>query len=627
MNRPGSLRLLAAAVAVGVTAGLLLTAGCGRQPHTISNDKRATEAKADPWEEVGRRLRKDTDPAACKAALDQLNSDLASRSDVDGPPALTPAAEKALAALVPLTPEDVAEIRGASYSALDPVYLADCFYLRDAARSLDPAGLPPADLARVGFAWVCRQVSLNPWPVAVQPGVLQATALPPTYVLRRGSGSGLERAYVFLALLQQMGLDGCLIGPPDAADRPAGFVEPGPDGKPTTTYPKGPFWAVGARIGADVLLFEPWRGEPFPGPGGKGVGTLAQVKANPDQLKAWHDDKAQPWDVTPDQVKAAAVFLAGPVSGLSPRMATLDEKVKADTGARLGVDPTALRDRFTAAAPTGPGLPAAGVKYWNPPGDRFAYGRTTATFLPSEEGGRDRSDPAVRVYTQYYQSLLPAALQDVPEGLRREPADRLVTLIRGNYGQAFFAPPTPRERIQRGQFQDAARDLTDKQQQFGRGLERLRTESPGEVAAFVAAANEEYEGLNRARYPAVGQTTPEPDTNPGVAAARQAVDTFWRANAPTAQLIVDRATAAAGRAEASFLLALAKHEEAERQQLRAGRAGADARAKAAAATAWAEAAGAWAAHLEQSGNVQGFPGRAAHARALADRARKLAAAK
>ena len=34
----------------------------------------------------------------------------------------------------------------------------------------------------------------------------------------------------------------------------------GKDGKPMALQ-KGPFWAVGVRIGADILLFEPWRGE------------------------------------------------------------------------------------------------------------------------------------------------------------------------------------------------------------------------------------------------------------------------------------------------------------------------------------------------------------------------------
>lgn len=623
MNRPGRSRT-AVLTSAAVVAGLVLMPGCNKHPE-LREKAKPTDPKTDPWDTAAKRLRKETDPAACKAALGQLNTDLAHRKDIPGPVPLSDDGMKALAALVPLSAEDREEVRRGAYSGLDPVYLADCLYLRDAARSLDPTGLPPADLARVGFAWACRQVYLHPWVVE---GFGPCPAVPPTYVLRRGHGAGLERAYVFLALLQQMGIDGCLIGPPDAATRPAGFAPNGPDGKPAAGPPKGPFWAVGARVGADILLFEPWRGEPFPGPDGKGVGALAQVKANPGQVKAWLGDKT--WGLTADDLKSGAVFLAVPVSGLSPRMALLDEKLKADTGTKLAVNPAALRDRFTTAAPAGPGLPAEGVKFWNPPGDRFAYGRVTATFLPPEEGGTDRADESLRMYTRYRFDLIPRSVFAVPPELTAAPAvERLRVVCATVYETSFFTPPSPRERIQRGQFQDAARDLTAKQESFGRGLERLRTENPAEIGTWCATANQLYDALNRARYPNIGQTTPQPDSDPQVAEARGKVEDFWRSTLAMTQVIVDRATAVVGRAEAGFLLALVKHEEAERQQLRADRAaGADApRAKAAAAGAWREAANAWESFLEQPTNEAAFPGRKAHARDLSARAKKLAGEK
>ncbi|MDB5307827.1 MAG: hypothetical protein JWO38_2029 [Gemmataceae bacterium] len=634
MNRPGSSRLLVAAppaAGIALLAGLLLSSGCTKPTTGLprADPTRGAETKTDPWEAAAKRLRKETDLAACKAALNQLNIDLASRSEVPGPAPLGPDDMKALAALVPLAPPDADEVRPASYTGLDPVYLADCFYFRDAARSLDPGGTPPADLARVGFAWVCRQVYLNPWVVSVEPDLYQVAALPPTAVLQRGHGSGLERAYVFLALLQQMGLDACLIGPPTAGNKPAGPIATGPGGKILPVLPKGPFWAVGVRAEADVLLFDPWRGQPFPGPDGKGVGTLAQVKSDPNQLKAWFEDKTTPWDVTPDDVRTAAVFLAVPVSGLSPRMAMLDDKLKADTGARVAVNPTDLRARFLAASPAGPGLPAAEARFWGPPTDRFAYGRVTSGFLPPSEGGRDQSGP-VGLFAQYRLHLIPRTVIVFPPVValapESPPAMRLRSAAAGLYEAAFFAPPSPRERIQRGQFQDAARDLTEKQQAFGRGLERLRIAAPDQIVEWCKVANEVHAALRAAQYPDPLQRNPQPDTDPGVAAARGAVEDFWKEQAATAQLIIDAASARVGRAEATFLLALAKHEEAERLQLQAERAtGADSsRVRVMAANAWGEAANAWEAYLEQSGNLSGFPGREGHAKALAGRAEKLA---
>ena len=614
--------------AAALFAGLVVAAGCTRPNEQVKDAAKDNRPKTDPWEVAAKRLRKDTDAPAVRTALAQLSNELAARPELPAPPGLTPEAAAALAAVVPLSDADLDSLRPVGYGGLDPSYVADCSYLRDAARAIDPVGLPPADLARVGFAWVCRQVYLNPWAIDIRPGVQEATALPPTAVLRRGYGSGLERAYVFLALLQQLGIDGCLVGPPGAADPPAGVVAPGPDGKPRAEYPRGPFWAVGARVGGDILLFDPWRGLPFPAADGKGVGTLAQVKTNPDAIKAWLADPAG--GVTAADARAAAVFLAVPVTALAPRIAVLDAKVKAETGVRLAVDPAALRDRFLAEAVKGPAFPAAAVRFWNPRGDRFAYGRTAATFLPPEEGGTDRAPPEHRLQAQYFRSLFPQTVFQLPGGLEPRAAERLFHAGVSGYVTTFLTPPTPRERVQRGQTQDATRYLIDRQDGFTRGVDRLRAADPRQVGEWVRAANAVYEGQRAARYPDQLQTQPQPDADPGVVAATAAVEEFWNAQRQTAQVVIDRSMARVGLAEASFLIALAKHEEAERQQVRAERAtpGADGdRTKATAATAWAESANAWRSYLEQAASLPALPGRAAHAEALAARANALAGAK
>jgi hypothetical protein len=619
--------LLAAGIAL-TTFGFLLFPGCTKPTPPPEIDPQQQAAAGDPWAALGQRLRKETDVAAVKSALGQLVNDLAGRQGVAAPQAMSPETEKKLTSVVPLSESDVAATRAAGYSGLDAAYIADSLYLRDSARSLDPVGLPTNDLVRAGFEWICRQVYLNPWTPEIQPGVRQAMLVPPTAVLRRGHGSGLERAYVFLDLLRQMGIDGCLIGPPDAANLHAGNVTAGPDGQPLTGSPKGPFWAVGARVGGDILLFEPWRGSPFPGPDGKGIGTLAQIKKNPAQAQAWLDDKT--WGVTADDLKSGVVFLAVPLSGLSPRMALLDEKLKRDLGVVLAIDPAAVRARFTAAAPNGPGLPPNEVSFWNPPGDAFSYTRVLASFLPAEEGGTDRSPPGRGLRDQYMLTLLPRSVLALPRELEAQPArERLAAAGAASYEAAFLAPPTPRERIQRGQIQDATRYLADRQDSYVRGLERLRNASPTQITQWCNQANEVYAELRRAQYPDPLQRQPQPESDPTVIAARQAVEAFWKTHAQTAQVIIDQASARLGLAEATYLLALAKHEEAERQQLRADRAiGGDAgRAKSTAQAAWNEAANAWRSYLEQSSSLTPLPARNEHARLLSDRAVKLANAK
>ena len=636
MNRLGSLRsVLATAAFLALT--FILTAGCMKTGTSRPKGPDApTGPKSDPWDGLAKRLRKDTEPATLKTALTLFASDLSGREDVPKPPELTPAAEKALAALIPLSSADLAGIRLGVYGGLDPAYLAECLYLRDAARSLDPTTLPPTELARAGFAWVCRQVYLNPWLLEVQSGLVEGTTVPPTAVLRRGYGSGLERAYVFLALLQQMGIDGCLIGPPDAANLPAGFVAKGPDGKTLTGSPRGPFWAVGARVGSDIFLFDPWRGLPFPSPVTGTVGTFAQLKGAPETLKPWFDDKN--WGITPDDAKKAGVFLAVPVPSLAPRMALLEEKTRAEVGARLASDPTALRERFIAPVSAGAGVPSGDVKFWNPPGDRYALGRVLATFTPAEEGGADRGESSqvqrykgVLYKNLYLQAMLPLSLLRLPPEIKTQAVlDRLFSLGIGQYLAAYYTPPTPRERLQRGQYQDAMRYLADKQDFYALGLERVRTNASTNasmISAWCKSAEGPYAALHQARYPDPLQRQPQPDSDPDVMAARAAVDEFWRSTALVATVIIDQVTAGVGLAEATFLLALAKHEAAERQQMRAERAsGADAAsAKAAAGAAWREAANMWQTCLERLGAVPEFPGRTEHAKALAARAKSLAA--
>src|SRR5438105_3990466 len=79
------------------------------------------------------------------------------------------------------------------------------FLLRDAVRGLNLDELAPLERAQNGFAWVVRQVRL-------QSG--EGPSVPPLPVLRRGWGTARERDFVFLALLDQLGIDGCMIALP-----------------------------------------------------------------------------------------------------------------------------------------------------------------------------------------------------------------------------------------------------------------------------------------------------------------------------------------------------------------------------------------------------------------------------
>ena len=605
----GSLTTLAShgiltALVVGIA---LISTGCGKPPKLNEEDDKDTRQKGDPWEAAAKRLRKETDLKACKTALSSLNHELSTGEKGEKATALAKPEEEALASLVPLHPSDLEEIRSATFSPHDPVYLADCLYLRDAARSLAMPGLTTEQLADLGFAWVCRQVVLDPWVVdyKYKPGVQIGTALPPTLILRRGSGSGLERMYVLLALLQQMGLDGCLLGPPEASNTPAGYVAYAPDKKTVLTgTPRGPFWGVGVRIEkdkqADVKLYDPWRGAAFPA-------TLNRLRANPEAHKAWFEDPAAVSGMSADDVKSAAVCLAVPANSLSPRMAMLEKKLKDSVDVNLAINPKEMRDRFPEPRPA----------FWNPANDQFAYGRVARTILPKDQGGdADRSGPDhPRYYDSYIRSQLPPVDRVVPADLLRNQdviadiKERIEERVKVRYLTAFLQPPTPREQVQRGQFKDASGSLVQRVDEFAKSLLRVRNtkESDRKMREWAERATELYRSLG---------------TDPN---ARAAIDENWASEG--AALVFDRAVGEVGQAEATLLLALCRHEQAERVQARLDHAaGADLdKLRQAAADAWDTAFREWSGYREQfSGTDSTSPARAQHIRALADRAKELA---
>ncbi len=610
--------------ATAVLATSVSVTGCRKPPGITKDDNIQTEQQGEPWEVAAKRLRKDTDVVTCKAVLTSLNNDPTATATGPLMP-LAPDREATLTARVPLSAEDREEIRGATFTAFDPVYLTESLYLRDVARSLVVPGISPDRLADLAFAWDCRQVHLAPWLIEVQPGVQMGTALPPMYVLRRGAGSGLERMYVLLAIFQQLGLDGCLIGPPEAKDRAAAYVALSADKKTVFTgSPRGPFWAVGVRVATPLKLFgitvgntnqirmyDPWRGTCFPA-------TLSQMKANPEAYKEWFADPANVSGVTVEEMKTATPYLAVPVNALSPRMATLQEKLKGEVDVQLAIDPVKLQERFPEPKP----------QFWNPPEDEFSFGRTTRKFLPVEQGGADKTPQSPqRTYEAYLRAQLPTdSLVIAPELLRYREAiqditSRITQFARGAFATTFLTAPTPLERLQRGQYQDAARVLVDKQDTFARGLERLRNnrDADQELRRWAETATQLYTDL--------GRTGLIPDREARAAALAQIqaqIDSHWRSQT-AAQLLVDRAVSEVGQAEATFLLALCQHELAEQAQARYENAtGPEAeRYKQEAINAWSTALGEWRTYEGLAAPQSRVPARVKRAKELTARAELL----
>lgn len=606
-------------------AAIVLVPGCSPRPPEYKATDGDKAEDQNPWAKVATALRKDSDTPACRQTLAQLNNDLAVKPNPELQPAsLAPDAEKALKDALQLKDNEVKEIRSSSYGGLDPHYLAECLYLADAARAMGVDGLPPTRQAELAFRWVCRQLTVAPWlrefPEAQK---ALAWAVPPMHALRRGSGSGLERAYVYLALLQQLGLDGCLVGGPEAAN----LVGSPLFGIKERPVPHGPFWAVGARVGADVVLFDPWRGEPLPGPEGR-IATIAQVRANPDLLKPWRDDKTQPWTISPDAVKGATAYLTCPLSGLAPRMRRLEQELKSDLPMKLSVDPLAVKARFLAEAKLDD------TKLWNPPGDVLTPTRTHGSFFTIEDGGFVQPEgPTDDLYKKYLVSLVPQSVFVVPADLLPqaqgdldsgvpEATSRLKGGAWSTFTASFVTPPNSREQIQRGNFAQVTAALVTKRKGYAAALQRVQTDRTREtdIAQWSKKARAVYERLSKARRS--DNPTEQLD-------AQTAVDLFWRNEAGIANVIVESAVAEAGLAEATYLLAMSLHEQAERADAKLEQVSANPREKANvekarkdASQAWVAAKEWWTLYEQGPAAIQDrtYPGRATHAKQTAARA-------
>ncbi len=184
-------------------------AACGR-PVSVGSSPHAGKPRQDASELDFQDLFKDTDRNTCRNALQELNSQLRQRS-VQVPASLTNEQRQLLSGekQPDLSADDLAEVESVNFTVLDAHHLDLCFLLRNAAQSLGlfrtGAGVGEdrqRHRAEVSFAWVNRQVRLRE---------LEAEPLPPQFVLRRGWGSSLERSLIFLALLEQLGMEGCLV--------------------------------------------------------------------------------------------------------------------------------------------------------------------------------------------------------------------------------------------------------------------------------------------------------------------------------------------------------------------------------------------------------------------------------
>jgi len=523
---------------------------------TTSSGVSANRTEESGLEAARSSLARQTDLSTCHACLIQINSELSDKPSLR-PPSLTKEQRDWLSQHAGLDGNALAEINDGSYTRLDDHHLDRCFLMRDAVRALEVKGVrtgpggavvqePALERAKRAFDWVVREVRLREH---------QGEVIPPTFVLRRGWGSALERAHVFLALLEQLGdpntpqpeVLGCLLYVPDGS----GGLR---------------FWACGVVADKDVHLFDPRLGLPLPGPKGQGIATLAEVRKQPDILTQLNVNEKYRYDVTAEQAREIHARLVCPLSSLSPRMRYLQENVLVPVvRVRLTTEPAKDLERLKTAC-------AAGAA--KPPLVELSKGDVDLLrrFLPSGEGGIDegisvRPGDSRRIFRKDRLTLALVPWGDLPDQFKDEsrfpPDIGLGDRVRKIFASPFIAsvmnPGHPRDQLLRGRYSTATQTLVSEH-------ERLRDQQKQRASAtdleqradeWLQRATRAYANMLRARTP------PERET------AEQEVKQIWEPRqAGPIYLILNSSIAIARNPEAAYQLGLCGQEQAEQLQAR-----------------------------------------------------------
>jgi hypothetical protein len=368
-------------------------------------------------------LRNATNVAACRDALRTLTPVLEKQPDLR-----LSDAQRAWLTKAGFNADELAELDAKTYRPLDAYHVDTSMLFRDASRIL-AGGLDPLEQAKVTFDWVGRRVLLHQH---AQEGI------PAAFVLRAGYGGPGDRAAVFLAVLHQLRIPGCVLALPRA-------TEPN---------------LVAVLVQKEAYLFDPRTGRPLPTADGKETATWRQLRAQPELGKFV--------DLTPEQIDKLEARLMTPVESLTPRMEYLERLLQGDEanvgGERIGLWVDIIEiERGCGEA----GLPPLGL--WNP-GPELGPLHALRRFLPADEGGRDTTGrqarfaldlvPSGPVIAQYRKLRL---LGDggTPSPVERMKIEQLIKITEMLF-DSYYAQP--QEMLVRG-----------KTEEMPRRLDRIRT--------------------------------------------------------------------------------------------------------------------------------------------------------
>jgi tetratricopeptide (TPR) repeat protein len=236
----------------------------------------------------------------------------------------------------------VKDLETMGYSPPDGIDLRQAIWLRDASNWAAGATQDDLERARRIFDWIVRNIQLDP---PYDDATVRRQAW---QTLLLGHGPAADRAWIFILMARQQGLDVVMLADAGGKDE---LAEP---------------WLPALFHEGELYLFDPALGLPLPGPEGKGVATLSQVVADDALLRRLDlDDEHRYGKAAADLEKVTVLIEASPMF-LSQRMALLESQLAGEQSVVLSVDATALAGRLRSAKHVGE------VRLWPLPFERLA---------------------------------------------------------------------------------------------------------------------------------------------------------------------------------------------------------------------------------------------------------------
>ncbi|HKD38244.1 MAG TPA: hypothetical protein VKB78_15630 [Pirellulales bacterium] len=236
---------------------------------------------------------------------------------------------------------------------LDGTFLMEARWLRDISDHARGRTTDDLAVAEALFDWTIRNIELIDVPA--KPTAAQALLAKlvnrrlPADVILHGHGTMTQRAWVFMLLGRQQQLDIVMLAVPD----------PDRGGQPRP-------WLPALLYKGQLYLFDTSLGLPIPGPGGKGIATLAQAAEDESILKNLDLDEAHHYPIKAAEAKQAMAFIEASPGYLSRRMRLLESQLVSQEKMVLTASPKQIAKQLKDVAHLSPD-----VKLWTLPYETY----------------------------------------------------------------------------------------------------------------------------------------------------------------------------------------------------------------------------------------------------------------